>query len=125
MKNGVDTVQKYSIKVKRTERRQQRKDRVKVVHNVPSLRFWYRQEYYHNDLIPTFHNLTQLELYCSEYSKELLLDALNHCPKLQRLDLDEDKYLDKEASSTCKLTVYHDPDGLRRFPSIATGDLQF
>ncbi|GAU13053.1 hypothetical protein TSUD_173530 [Trifolium subterraneum] len=60
-----------------------------AVHNVPSLRLNYRQEYHHNDLIPTFHNLTQLELDCYDYSKELLLDVLNHCPKLQRLDLAE------------------------------------
>ncbi|MCI26486.1 F-box family protein, partial [Trifolium medium] len=59
---------------------------VKAVHNVPSLRFYYRQRYYHNDFIPTFYNLTQLELLCSDYSKEFILDVLNHCPKLQRLD---------------------------------------
>ncbi|GAU13057.1 hypothetical protein TSUD_173570 [Trifolium subterraneum] len=69
---------------------------VKAVHNVQSLRFGYRQEYYRNDLIPTFHNLTQLELSCHDYSKELLLDVLNHCPNLQRLDLIEIGANDKE-----------------------------
>ncbi|GAU13060.1 hypothetical protein TSUD_173600 [Trifolium subterraneum] len=63
---------------------------MKAVQNVQSLILYYnQQECYCDDLIPTFHNLTQLELTCCEYSKELLLDVLNHCPKLQRLDLTE------------------------------------
>jgi hypothetical protein len=47
------------------------------------------QMYYHDELIPTFHNLTQLKLICYDYSKEFLIDVLSHCPKLQRFDLDE------------------------------------
>ncbi|MCH84923.1 F-box/RNI/FBD-like domain protein, partial [Trifolium medium] len=66
---------------------------LKAVQNAPSLRLIYRQQrYYHNDLIPTFYNLTQLELLCYDYSKEFILDVLNHCPKLQRLDLTEIGY---------------------------------
>ncbi|GAU13058.1 hypothetical protein TSUD_173580 [Trifolium subterraneum] len=70
---------------------------VKAVHNVASLRFYYCQRrYYHNDLIPTFYNLTQLELLCLDYSKEFILDVLNHCPKLQKLDLTEFDPTNKE-----------------------------
>ncbi|CAJ2669803.1 unnamed protein product [Trifolium pratense] len=77
---------------------------LKAVHNVQSLRFEFHQVYYHDDMIPTFHNLTQLKLICYDYSKDFLLDVLNHCPKLQSFDLDEvvkteealDKKEDKE-----------------------------
>ncbi|WJX81391.1 hypothetical protein P8452_64278 [Trifolium repens] len=73
-------------------------------YNVQSLRFQFHQGYYHDNLVPTFHNLTQLKLNCYDYSWQFLLDVLNHCPKLQMLDLDEvevdgevqDKKEDKE-----------------------------
>jgi hypothetical protein len=47
------------------------------------------QEHCHNDMTPVFHNLTQLELILYDYGWEFLLEVLNHCPKLQRLDLKE------------------------------------
>ncbi|KAK2360213.1 hypothetical protein QL285_085503 [Trifolium repens] len=46
-----------------------------------------------NDLLPTFNNLTQLGL-ALDYNWQFLVKVLNHCPKLQKLDLDK--------LSTCK-----------------------
>ncbi|GAU13059.1 hypothetical protein TSUD_173590 [Trifolium subterraneum] len=63
---------------------------LEAVQNLQYVRFNYHQKHYRNDLIPTFHNLTLLELSCYDYNKELLLDILNHCPKLRRLDLDDE-----------------------------------
>ncbi|XP_058741512.1 F-box/FBD/LRR-repeat protein At5g22660-like [Vicia villosa] len=61
---------------------------LKAFHNVHSLRFQIDQVvHYQNDLIPTFHNLTQLELISLRYSCQFLVEVLNHCPKLQKLDL--------------------------------------
>ncbi|WJX76183.1 hypothetical protein P8452_59626 [Trifolium repens] len=67
------------------------------VHNVHSLRLEIDKVYYRNDSIPTFHNLTQLEFVCSSlhYNWKFLVEVLNHCPKLQKLDLNE-TYLGKE-----------------------------
>ncbi|KAK2414076.1 hypothetical protein QL285_036711 [Trifolium repens] len=42
-----------------------------------------------NDFIPTFHNLTQLELDSLDYNWQFLLQVLNHCPKLQKLEIYE------------------------------------
>ncbi|WJX81384.1 hypothetical protein P8452_64272 [Trifolium repens] len=52
---------------------------------------------YYDDLIPTFHNLTQLELICHEYSWKFLVRVLSQCPKLQKLyfyqfDVDYETY---------------------------------
>ncbi|PNX65631.1 FBD-associated F-box protein, partial [Trifolium pratense] len=44
-----------------------------------------------NDFIPTFHNLTQLGLASLDYNWQFLLQVLNHCPNLQKLDIDEVK----------------------------------
>ncbi|XP_058741516.1 probable FBD-associated F-box protein At1g32375 [Vicia villosa] len=63
---------------------------LKAVNNTPSLRLELNQVNYHG-LIPTFHNLTQLELIFIEYSCQFLVEVLNHCPKLQKLDLCQDE----------------------------------
>ncbi|WJX81667.1 hypothetical protein P8452_64517 [Trifolium repens] len=67
------------------------------LHNVHSLRLKIDQVNYRNDSIPTFHNLTQLEFSCSSlhYNWKFLVEVLNHCPKLQKLDLKE-TYLGEE-----------------------------
>ncbi|WJX81392.1 hypothetical protein P8452_64279 [Trifolium repens] len=65
-------------------------------HNVQSLHCEFHQGYYHDELIPTFHNLTQLKLLCYDYSMEFLIDVFSHCPKLQRFDLDEIDVDDEE-----------------------------
>ncbi|MCH84842.1 F-box/RNI/FBD-like domain protein, partial [Trifolium medium] len=63
---------------------------LKVVHNVPSMRFEIDQDYSYNDFfIPTFHNLTQLELLSLNYSWRFLRQVLNHCPMLQKLKINE------------------------------------
>ncbi|CAJ2644206.1 unnamed protein product [Trifolium pratense] len=68
---------------------------LKVVHNVRSLTFGIHEVFY-NDLIPTFHNLTQLKLLCKDcITWQFLLEVLNHCPKLQKLDLDQGKVDDE------------------------------
>jgi len=43
---------------------------------------------YYDDLFPTFNNLTQLVLISLD-SWQSLVDILNHCPKLQNLELDQ------------------------------------
>ncbi|XP_058741517.1 probable FBD-associated F-box protein At1g32375 [Vicia villosa] len=60
---------------------------LKAVHNVRSLRFQIDQVHYWNNLIPTFHNLINLELVSLKYSCKFLVKFLNQCPKLQKLDL--------------------------------------
>ncbi|MCI02754.1 F-box/RNI/FBD-like domain protein, partial [Trifolium medium] len=62
---------------------------LKAVHNVPSLRFVIDPVNCRNNFIPTFHNLTQLGLACLDYNWQFLLQVLNHCPKLQKLEIDE------------------------------------
>ncbi|WJX81666.1 [histone H3]-lysine(4) N-trimethyltransferase [Trifolium repens] len=46
------------------------------------------QVQYLDDLIP-FHNLTKLELISLDYSWQFLIKILNHCPKLQELNIDQ------------------------------------
>ncbi|KAK2414103.1 FBD-associated F-box protein [Trifolium repens] len=64
---------------------------LKVVYNVSSLCLEIDQVNCHNDFIHTFHNLTQLEFDCCSlhYNWKLVLELLNHCPKLQSLRLSE------------------------------------
>ncbi|MCH87960.1 F-box/LRR-repeat protein [Trifolium medium] len=62
---------------------------LEAVQNVSSLRFEIDQVYSHNGFIPTFHNLTQLELLHLNYSWGFLLEVLKHCPMLQKLELHE------------------------------------
>ncbi|KAK2360528.1 FBD-associated F-box protein [Trifolium repens] len=59
------------------------------VHNVPSLRLEIDQVHCRNDFIPTFHNLTQLELIYLNYSWQFLLQVLKLSPKLQELKIDQ------------------------------------
>ncbi|XP_058767621.1 F-box/LRR-repeat protein At4g14103-like [Vicia villosa] len=59
---------------------------LKAVNNTPSLCLELNQEQ-HYGLIPTFHNLTQLELISLRYSCQILVEVLNHSPMLQKLDL--------------------------------------
>ncbi|GAU13052.1 hypothetical protein TSUD_173520 [Trifolium subterraneum] len=61
---------------------------LKAVQNVLFLRFEIDQVYA-NDFVPTFHNLTQLELLYLNYSSRFLLEVLKHCPVLQKLELDQ------------------------------------
>ncbi|WJX81672.1 hypothetical protein P8452_64522 [Trifolium repens] len=98
------------------------------VYNVPYLNLEIHQVHYKNNPIPTFHNLTELELSSLNYSWQFLVEVLNHCPKLQKLgidqaDVDEETWTrkdDKEnwtdlkrlifsyprASTTCKLIIW-------------------
>ncbi|GAU25869.1 hypothetical protein TSUD_164100 [Trifolium subterraneum] len=64
---------------------------LKAVYNVSSLYLEIDQVNCHNDLIPTFHNLTQLEFDCCSlhYNWKLVVEVLKHCPKLQSLRLIE------------------------------------
>ncbi|GAU25872.1 hypothetical protein TSUD_164130 [Trifolium subterraneum] len=70
---------------------------LKAVHNVHSLRLQVDQVNHCNDFIATFHNLTELEFVCSSlhYNWKFLVEVLNRCPKLQKLDLNE-TYLGEE-----------------------------
>jgi hypothetical protein len=54
-----------------------------------NLSFYIFQVHYLNDLIPTFHNLTKLELISLDYGWQFLIKVLNHCPKLQELNIDQ------------------------------------
>ncbi|PNX90549.1 F-box/RNI/FBD-like domain protein, partial [Trifolium pratense] len=62
---------------------------LKAFHNVPSLLLQINQVNYRGDFIPTFHNLTQLNLRYNNYSWHFLLEVLKHCPKLQTLKIDQ------------------------------------
>ncbi|XP_058759428.1 uncharacterized protein LOC131632715 [Vicia villosa] len=62
---------------------------LKTVHNTHSLRLKIHQGPSSNELIPTFHDLTQLELISFSYSWQLLVELLNHFPKLQKLHIDQ------------------------------------
>ncbi|XP_045794310.1 F-box/FBD/LRR-repeat protein At4g00160-like isoform X2 [Trifolium pratense] len=64
---------------------------LKAVHNVSSLRLQIDQENCRNDFIHTFHNLTKLDLFCSSlhYNWKMVIEVLKHCPKLQKLHLNE------------------------------------
>ncbi|XP_058765927.1 FBD-associated F-box protein At5g60610-like [Vicia villosa] len=64
---------------------------LKPFRNVTSLRFEIDKVNFRDDFdfIPTFHNLTQLKLISLDYTWSFLLQLLNHCPKLQRLDVDQ------------------------------------
>ncbi|XP_045797037.1 F-box/FBD/LRR-repeat protein At4g26340-like [Trifolium pratense] len=62
---------------------------LKAVHNVVSLRLPIDQVNCRSDFIPTFHNLTQLELVYLNYSWHFLLQVLKLSPKLQELKIDQ------------------------------------
>ncbi|XP_058767616.1 FBD-associated F-box protein At5g56370-like [Vicia villosa] len=62
---------------------------LKALHNTHSLLLRFLRVHYRNDSIPTFHNLTQLKLVSLNYNWRFLVKLLNHCPKLQRLDIDQ------------------------------------
>ncbi|GAU25865.1 hypothetical protein TSUD_164060 [Trifolium subterraneum] len=62
---------------------------LKAIHNVHSLSLEIEQVHYNNNPIPTFHNLTKLELISLEYSWQFLVKVLNHCPKLEELNIDQ------------------------------------
>ncbi|XP_045794313.1 F-box/FBD/LRR-repeat protein At4g00160-like [Trifolium pratense] len=70
---------------------------LKAVHNVHSLRLQIHHDKvnYLNDFIPTFHNLTKLELNSLDYGWQFLIKVLNHSPKLQELNIDQ-AHLNKE-----------------------------
>ncbi|XP_058785890.1 FBD-associated F-box protein At3g52670-like [Vicia villosa] len=60
-----------------------------ALYNVESLRIEIDKMYRPHDEIPTFHNLTNLKLLSLNCNWPLLIQMLNHCPKLQKLDLSE------------------------------------
>ncbi|GAU25870.1 hypothetical protein TSUD_164110 [Trifolium subterraneum] len=64
---------------------------LRAVHNVHSLRLQVQigKVQYLNELIPTFHNLTKLELISLNYGWQFLIKVLNHSPKLQELNIDQ------------------------------------
>ncbi|MCI06443.1 F-box/RNI/FBD-like domain protein, partial [Trifolium medium] len=62
---------------------------LKAFHNVASLRLKIDQVNFRDDFIPTFHNLTLLDLDYRNYSWHFLLEVLKHCPKLQELKIDQ------------------------------------
>ncbi|GAU25867.1 hypothetical protein TSUD_164080 [Trifolium subterraneum] len=64
---------------------------LKPVYNVSSLWLQIDQVNCHNDFIPTFNNLTELEFECCSlrYNWKLVVEVLKHCPKLQSLLLNE------------------------------------
>ncbi|RHN66009.1 putative FBD domain, leucine-rich repeat domain, L domain-containing protein [Medicago truncatula] len=64
---------------------------MKVLQNVQSLSMCIltAQVYRFNDAIPTFHNLTRLDLDSLNYRWHFLVEVLKHCPKLQVLYLDQ------------------------------------
>ncbi|CAK8541424.1 unnamed protein product [Lathyrus sativus] len=82
---------------------------LQAFYNVSSLRFQAVQVHYRNDLIPTFHNLTQLQLNIIRYSCQFLVEVLHHCPELRKLDLRQAN-LDKIRNRKTDRENWVDPD---------------
>ncbi|XP_058736894.1 F-box/FBD/LRR-repeat protein At5g53840-like [Vicia villosa] len=60
-----------------------------ALQNVRSLSIKIAKEHVRIDAIPTFHNLTYLNLTSLNYKWCILVEFLKHCPKLQNLSVDE------------------------------------
>ncbi|KAL5057466.1 hypothetical protein RYX36_029070, partial [Vicia faba] len=59
------------------------------LHHVHSLSISTAEMVSYNHVLPTFNNLTSLDLNSFNYRWRFLIEVLKHCPKLQTLKLDE------------------------------------